>query len=284
MRKYITAEYKIHLQKPSLPAGSFRAVFLSDMHNSCNAEETEELLGRISAADPDLVLCGGDMIVARNRQPVETAAGFMRRLSSLYPVWLGTGNHEYRARIYPEVYGDMYPKYKKLLEDAEVHFLEDAFADVEVPLHPACGHGDPESGSAGKEKLPVRIFGFDLEASFYSRFIRHPLPCDIMREQIGCPDPERVSLLLAHNPRYLDTYLQWGADLTLCGHYHGGLVRLWGHRGMISPDLVPFSSKCYGSFEQDGRFAVVTSGCGEHTIPIRLFNPREIVSVTVEMN
>ncbi len=284
-RKYITAKYSVPVHGCALPAGSFRIAFLSDLHNACSEAETREILSRIAREKPDLILCGGDMIVARNRQPVNAAARFMKRLSSRMPVYLGTGNHEYRARIYPEVYGDMYEQYRALLADTKVVFLEDSYADVDVPLH-----GRPEEKNEGTAAsgntsgtIPVRILGFDLPAEYYSRFRRHTLDVETMREHIGSPDPERVNILLAHNPRYMDTYMDWGADLVLCGHYHGGMVRLWGHRGLVSPDLVPFSGKCYGHFEKGESHAIVTSGCGEHTVPIRIHNPREIVSAEIRI-
>ena len=34
--------------------------------------------------------------------------------------------------------------------------------------------------------------------------------------------PRAVNLLLAHNPSYFKEYAEWGADLVLVGHIHGG--------------------------------------------------------------
>ena len=53
-----------------------------------------------------------------------------------------------------------------------------------------------------------------------------------------------MQVLLAHNPKYGKTYYEWGADMILSGHYHGGVVRFSEHHGLSSPQylvLPPFS-------------------------------------------
>ena len=45
-----------------------------------------------------------------------------------------------------------------------------------------------------------------------------------MKEKIGKKGKD-YSILMAHNPAYMDAYKKWGADLILSGHLHGGLVR-----------------------------------------------------------
>ena len=41
-------------------------------------------------------------------------------------------------------------------------------------------------------------------------------------------------ILLAHNPEFAETYFDYGADLTLSGHVHGGIFRI-GKHGLLSP-------------------------------------------------
>ena len=40
---------------------------------------------------------------------------------------------------------------------------------------------------------------------------------------IGEPGKNGMQILLAHNPKYGNAYFDWGADMILCGHYHGEL-------------------------------------------------------------
>ena len=49
--------------------------------------------------------------------------------------------------------------------------------------------------------------------------------------------------------------------------------------GVITTSLRLFPKYDGGLFEKDGRRMVVSRGMGSHTIPIRLFNPAELVVI-----
>ena len=57
-----------------------------------------------------------------------------------------------------------------------------------------------------------------------------------VNELLGKADPKSFHLLLAHNPLFFSAYRRWGANLTLSGHVHGGMVRLPGVGGLLSPE------------------------------------------------
>ena len=72
-----------------------------------------------------------------------------------------------------------------------------------------------------------------------------------LKTLLGKPDENEFHILLAHTPRYAKEYFNWGADLTLSGHYHGGVLRLpFGGKGALSPDFVLFPKYCYGLFKK----------------------------------
>ncbi len=59
------------------------------------------------------------------------------------------------------------------------------------------------------------------------------------------------SVLLSHNPKFLQTYSKWGADLVFSGHVHGGAVRIFG-KGILSPErkfFPPYTDGVYKSGE-----------------------------------
>ncbi len=87
-----------------------------------------------------------------------------------------------------------------------------------------------------------------------------------------------------HSPKYGDTYFDWGADLILSGHYHGGIVRIGRHNGLLSPQLHPFPKFCCGDFHRKEQHMLVSAGAGEHTIPVRIHNPRELLMVDLKPN
>ena len=77
----------------------------------------------------------------------------------------------------------------------------------------------------------------------------------------------------------MDTYLKWGADLVLSGHFHGGMVRVPGLGGVISPHLSVFPSYDYGYYQNGNQISIISSGLGQHSIPVRLGNLPEVVVI-----
>ncbi len=258
MKKVVFTEYTVKIKK-RLPGGRFTCAFLSDFHNALDREETDLALNGLRSFSPEFVLCGGDMIVARPDRKTDRAVRFLKKLASAFPVVFSEGNHEYRARLYPEKYPGMYSGFQEAVQAMNIRWLHNE-------NEPLCVH-----------KVPLRIYGFDLDRKYYNRHEKHILPAEEIRRKLGDPSDKELTILLAHNPAQMDAYLEWGADLTLCGHYHGGLMRLGGHRGLVSPGLKIFPAEAYGHYFRGGKQCIVTSGCGEHTIPVRIFNPREIV-------
>ena len=267
VKKFEITPYQLQLNKKGLPKGRVRIAYLSDLHNCQNGPNNRVLLQALRRLQPDLILCGGDMIVGRPGQSVETGRSFMLRVAGEFPVYAGTGNHEYRTRIYPETYPHMYTAYHDPLRKAGVHFLENESALVSM-------HG-----------IPLRIYGFECSRTEYRRFRRQKtLKAGRLEKQFGRPAPEEVSILLAHTPQYLASYLKWGADLTLCGHYHGGICRFGEHTGAISPGLELFTPLAHGHYAWGLSHAIVGAGLGEHTLPLRFHNPRELVVVDLSVN
>ena len=82
-----------------------------------------------------------------------------------------------------------------------------------------------------------------MDRTYYNRFYRGPLPVSELTDHLGKPDPARYGILLAHHPAYRSSYASYGADLTLSGHYHGGVVGLGAHRGPCDAGFPPFFEK-----------------------------------------
>ena len=84
------------------------------------------------------------------------------------------------------------------------------------------------------------------------------------------------------SPKYGRTYFHWGADLILSGHYHGGVLRFSRHVGAISSQFIPFPKYCCGDFYKNGKCMIVSAGLGEHTVPLRIHNPRELIFIEMK--
>ena len=103
-----------------------------------------------------------------------------------------------------------------------------------------------------------------------------------VKSELGDKNEDRYTVLLAHNPDYFKKYSKWGADLTLSGHLHGGLVRFPLLGGMASPGVRFFPKYSGGVYRKNIRHLIVSRGLGTHTIPLRLFDPGELVVIDFE--
>lgn len=83
---------------------------------------------------------------------------------------------------------------------------------------------------------------------------------------------EHPAILLAHHPEYLTAYAQAGWDLVVCGHAHGGHVRV-GNRALFSPDQGFFPKYTGGVHRVGATQMVVSRGLGNSSLPWRLNNP-----------
>ena len=89
-------------------------------------------------------------------------------------------------------------------------------------------------------------------------------------EVLGAPKEGCCNVLLAHNPVYFDTYAAWGADLTLSGHLHGGIVRLPLLGGVISPQMKLFPDYTRGCYTKEKRSAAFISAAVSTTPRMQL--------------
>lgn len=236
-----------------------KIVFLSDLHNNCYGKDNEKLLTAVQEQNPDLILIGGDMLVGKADVSSKVAEEFVSKLTEICPVYYANGNHEQRMKVYSEAYGTVFDEYKSKLEKSGVHFLENACVDL-------CW-----------DNCRIHIFGLEIPVKNYKKFRKQTLPVGIVEEQIGKPENSNYNILLAHNPTYTDTYLEWGADLVLSGHFHGGVVRIPELGGVITPQWHMFPKYSGELTETYGKHVVVSKGLGTHTLKIRFLNPAEVV-------
>lgn len=256
---------KYHLTcRRKLAEGTLRIVFLTDMHNCVGGEEGSEVMRLVQKCNPDLILVGGDVLVGKAGAETKTAAEFIARLSKRYPVWYANGNHEQRIQHHPEIYGTMGEEYEAKIGKTKAERLVNCFVSLNVG------------------GIPLKIYGFDPKREFYQKGFRKKGMEEALQSAFGIPDRECYTVLLSHTPRYAKEYLRWGADLTLSGHYHGGVMLLGKKTGLITPDFRMFSRLCCGIRSRRESHMIVSAGLGEHTVPVRIHNPGEVTLIQVD--
>ncbi len=285
VRRFVVRHYTVRSAKVSKP---LTFVFVTDLHSKCFGNEQEPLVTAIERENPDAVLAGGDLIVSREagaKKPgwQDAALLLLQKLAAKYPIFLANGNHEGKL-VDPEE-GDfalLYQDYMKKVETLGVRTLHNESVSFEG----------------------ITITGLELPQSSYQKIIPHDIGGDAVETCVGVPKDNDFQLMLAHNPKFFRHYAAWGADLTLSGHVHGGLMRL-GLRGAIAPDLHLFPRYSFGAYRikkgdargdrwrvahgtegcilpKDQAAMIVSCGLGSHTLPIRIFNPGELSVIHLE--
>lgn len=242
-----------------------KVILLADLHNKEYGEQNKELLEAIRRESPDLILIAGDMLVDKELFPCKAALNLITRLPDICPVYYSLGNHEQRLKEDPDKYmQNAYSNYKKVLQSSGVRFLENKTEEFML------------------DRLCVRISGLELPIKTYKKFRKHKVTAADICRRIHRADSGKYNILLAHNPVFFPAYKEWGADLTVSGHLHGGIIRIPGLGGIITPQATLFP-KYSGEMTQEGNQAIaVSKGLGTHTINLRFCNYAEIVVISLQ--
>ena len=236
-----------------------RVAFLTDMHYGLfiDAGNVQQWIEATNAERPDLVLLGGDQLDYRTDGPPTPLLAQLERLSAplgVYGVW---GNHDYGSFGYygNKHYGPERPDWQARREALRVSF---AAAGVNLLRN---------EGRAVRPDL--QLGGVD--------DLWHGQP-DAAAALAGAEG--RATLLVSHNPDLLPD-LPAPVGLVLCGHTHGGQVRL----PLLGAPVVPSQ---YGQkyamgwvTGAHGTPAYVSRGLGVSGLPIRNMCTPEIAVLTL---
>ena len=252
--RYVIRQYEISDNRIKR---NMRFVLLSDLHNKEYGVENQKLIKSIHELNPDAILIAGDLCNGLKGHDFTTALNLVRELNKDYALYYGFGNHEYRLRRYPNNYGDMWDRYSQALSDIGVHIMDNEHVYL--------------------EESNIDISAVTIEREFYKRFRRGiRLQESDMKRYLGEARKDAFELLIAHNPEYFKAYSEWGADLTVSGHVHGGIMRLPFVGGIVSPRLIEFPRYSDGQYTLNNKNMIVSCGLGTHTIHVRVFNPAEL--------
>lgn len=247
-------EFQIKSKKIPASFDGFRIVHISDLHNTVFGKDNNKLLKKIKNAQPDIIAVTGDIVDSR-RTNTAVSLDFLKNALSLAPVYYVTGNHEFRISQSKSFVSEI----KKL----GVTVLEN------------------ESLCLNKGKDRIELYGID-DPYFYGEYMTDEEPYIVAHnlEELGISNG--FSILLSHRPEFFDIYTEWGFDLVLSGHAHGGQFRLPFVGGLIAPGQGFFPEYDSGLYEKDGTKMIVSRGLGNSIIPLRLFNRPEIISVILK--
>jgi len=235
-----------------IPAGfeGFRIVQVSDLHQGRFGPGQSRLAAAIRRAAPDIIVFTGDLIDGDDTSP---ATQLIAALQGLAPMYYVTGNHEARTAAY-DTFRIWAGGHGVTVMDGCVRAI--TRGDDEIAL---LGIADPE------------VLGAQDDAAAIGRQLT-----ELMPQAAG-----RCRVLLAHRPEQMAVYAAYGIDLALTGHAHGGQIRLPGIGALFAPDQGLLPRYDHGIYTMAGTTMVLSRGLGCSVVPIRLFNPAELVTVVL---
>lgn len=200
---------------------TIRVVQLSDLHNTTYGQDNSLLTDRIQKLRPDIIILSGD-ILEQNDASDEVTLRLCRRLAEIAPAYYIYGNDEctkdYGIKMTKEeldaLAGNSDTNHslsrltsaglRQSLEDTGVTVLQNETASVEVKGMQVDIYGVLTSN-------PSAFWPYAQES--FARFTS--------------TDTDHFKLFVCHEPYIFEEFPEgyWG-DLILCGHSHGGIVRL----------------------------------------------------------
>ncbi len=245
------------LTSDSLPKefSGFRVAQVSDLHIAETADGNEKIISLLREAEPDMIAVTGDLIDSRDTD-LDIALRFVNEALKIAPCYYVTGNHE--ARI-PE-YADL----REGMTESGVVVLEDARTEIERSGQSIAvlGVNDPS-------------FGTDYLFGDSATVMQNKLQNLIKGE-------DTYTLLLSHRPELFGVYVEYGVDLVLSGHAHGGQFRLPFVGGMFAPNQGLFPKYDSGLYTSEDTNMIVSRGIGDSIIPFRFNNPPEVVVIELK--
>ena len=254
--RIVTTEYE--LSYPNLPEqyDGFRIVQLSDLHSSEFGKDNTLLIEKVRDAKPDIIAVTGDIIDRYQiKKPVEkqleVAEALVTALVPIAPVYYVTGNHEWDS-------GAIWPLLD-MLEERGVHVLRNQYHRLET--------GGGSIIIAGAEDPNGPADGIK--------------PADFV-EKIFEDEGAGFIVMLTHRNNTLPLYSSLGVDLVLCGHAHGGIVRLPFTDGLVGPNFDLLPTYTNGVYTMETTNMVVSRGLGNHIGWPRFLNNPHIAAAVLK--
>lgn len=248
---------KITVESPKLPNAfdGYKIVHLSDLHSKEFGKGQKNLVEKIEDAQPDLIVFTGDLVDSRHFD-AEVGLELMRQIVKIAPTYFVTGNHEW--------WSGKFEFLEKVMKENNVHVLLNTCDRI------------------GKGKDGIYITGIDDPASTQAIYEETKVVENEIKQAVKeIKENDVFKILLAYRPEMLPLYSEYGFDLVLSGHAHGGQVMLPFVGGLIAPNQGFFPEYTSGEYKRGNCTMIVSRGLGNSIIPQRLFNHPEIVVLTL---
>ena len=251
MNKHFTVSfYEIRSDKVS---DNIRIVELADLHNAEYGENNCELVEKVAALRPDLIVFAGDMMNYED-DDYSVLYSICDQLSPIAPVYACYGNNELDQFLFRD------RQFKRKLAEHNVTLLSNEAMDVTV-----------KNTTLQLIAVSEGLEQFDVETNNSKKFVNSLEPTNNLR------------VCLTHYPElFHEKLLGYDIDVAFTGHAHGGMIRLPYIGGLYSNGEGFLPKFTAGIVEaEDGTKVVVSRGLGSHGPIPRINNQPELVVVDV---
>lgn len=226
----------------------FKIAHISDLHDRDWKGELESL---VAAEKPDMIVITGDIVDSSDKY-YDNSLAFLKEAVKIAPVYFVSGNHEANMREYNSLHNSLKELGVSILDDENV-FIE-------------------------KNGVKINLIGLQ-DPSFTDKYDTVSYAA-MLESKINYMTEEGIfNIVLSHRPEYFDAYANTDANLVLCGHAHGGQVRI-GSQGLFAPGQGFFPEYTEGIHTKNDTSMIVSRGLGDSFLP-RVNNMPELVVITL---
>lgn len=280
-----------------------RVVHLSDLQGACFGNDNMELLGRVSDTKPHLIVFTGDLVDRRMQvnkgfelgasnsfeaeatKDFEAAIDFMKNLRMIAPTFFSYGNHELAFSQ------DIVRALREKLENTGVVVLDGTshIENVKIRKLPDDKLRDESrrNDDTASRNVEVLLTGFPERLLMVEGRNRTKKNSDVDQDVLKSAVEEikqkrsesqcDISILLAHEPQFIEEYSSASYDYIFSGHAHGGQIRLPILGGLFSPGQGILPKYTSGVHNAGNGKMIISRGLGNSSFPIRVFNRPEII-------
>jgi len=223
----------------------YRIVQISDYHCKLFGKNNKKLIEAVANLNPDIIVLTGDMIDGEH-QDISPVESLLQGITKIAPIYSVSGNHEFDASAQYSQLIDLYDIYGVInLDNAQVNIQR--------------------NGSS------FALYGLGADRM------------DILHNRNGLPtvDPSSFSIALYHYSNQFHYFINFGYDLILSGHTHGGIIRLPFVGGLIDNDNTFLPKYDGGQYHLGSTTMISSRGLGDANLP-RFHNRPELLCITLQ--
>lgn len=253
--RIVTNERVLYYSNLPQSFDGYRVVQLSDLHMTEFGRNDENLLEVVKKQKPDIIVMTGDFLNDHSEKTdghqTETLAPFLEELSKIAPCYFVSGNHEWAS-------GEI-GKLTEKLAKTNIIYLHNEYVLLEK--------GGDSIVLAGVED---------------PNGPKDMLRPNALADKIAKKYPDKYVMLLGHRNDWLKKYPDLKVNTILCGHSHGGIVRLPFTGGVFGTERDFFPKYDAGVFNEGNYDMLVSRGLGGDAFLPRFLNNPELVTVILK--